>query len=899
MTLTTEDFDNAERDLKTVSAVSNSRDPDTNAPIDSYNTRLGDISDTLNGRLKKIGYEPPIAYAGGISFALSDNVKTVDESGVIYAPLPSALPFTTSGTWVGDDDARFFVVQSFLAGSVSPEFATEGDLALGNSLNLGAIIFSDYLGRLVYVAGAGSEDKNFSYRVVNTLADIDLGGGLYAKKVNPSIEKISDIAELQGVDISSFSGGEIRHLVEREVGEGSGGNAEFVSGDQSANVSNDEEDIGQGNGFEWIAPSSDLTGSSGAWHVLPRLQDRATSIATLAARMYRGETVKIACYGDSTTDGNGSTGWTANPTDGNGDALGGAGSPHTPSNAFPTYLQAWLREFYGNNNIQVFNAGYSGKPMFRSDDPQDDKWAVRNYENAIDNIPGYGDHDLVFIGFGTNDTRTLGSNSEGFISEYRKLIRKILAKGRIPVVVGPDYFYRWSTTDTNNNEASREINAACKQVADEFNLVYLDFEEETRQEINNQTDYLGLYNLKPDLLHSGDGGQAYRAGIHMRSIVKGIGLVDQDPVYFPHIDPNTQFQFPQSADQTDLRGTSKFGSRWNLSGGSYSQGDPIMSIWVWVRGRSASLFWSAFTNSNIDQNVAIANRPKLDVKNATDTGDWNSNLPIQDGEIPAVGVTPINKSGVREIDRNYFITTLLPGLNKIELKAPAVGMTGGYFYIDPWFGDIKQGNRNQLPRSHVADFIQTDAGEYLYREENINGQELHKFMIREPKRDGSDYISVGRDGEAVEIWLDVDFITNESSIFFGIGKVTNSTGTADFVGGGLGLFVNAAGAPNLGYFEDGLFTTLPGGSGVFTSPGVSQQIVIRIERSGDAYLVDVFDDWTKTNNIISYDSSTNGFQIGGVCGLAPVPGVFFPGGSPANTIRQIHINKAILKHKVV
>ena len=111
MTLTVQDLDNAERDLKTVSAVSNSRDPDTSAPVDSYTTRLGDTSDTLSGRLKKLGYEPPVVYAGGISFTSSDNVKTVDEGGIVYAPLPSALPFTTSGTWTGDDDARFFVAQ--------------------------------------------------------------------------------------------------------------------------------------------------------------------------------------------------------------------------------------------------------------------------------------------------------------------------------------------------------------------------------------------------------------------------------------------------------------------------------------------------------------------------------------------------------------------------------------------------------------------------------------------------------------------------------------------------------------------------------------------------------------------------------------------------------------------
>lgn len=52
---TKQNFYDAEKDLRTMSAVSNSRDPDTGAAIDSWVTRRGDTTDTLNGRLDKIG----------------------------------------------------------------------------------------------------------------------------------------------------------------------------------------------------------------------------------------------------------------------------------------------------------------------------------------------------------------------------------------------------------------------------------------------------------------------------------------------------------------------------------------------------------------------------------------------------------------------------------------------------------------------------------------------------------------------------------------------------------------------------------------------------------------------------------------------------------------------------
>tara|TARA_R100000951_G_scaffold2179_1_gene3699 strand:+ start:3031 stop:4767 length:1737 start_codon:yes stop_codon:yes gene_type:complete len=99
-------------DAKDLSDNSENFDSAVNSQADTWQDRLQVTRDTVAGRIKKMGYAVPLLYAGGISFGVNDNVKTVDESATIYAPLPSALPFTTSGTWVGDDDAKFFVVQN-------------------------------------------------------------------------------------------------------------------------------------------------------------------------------------------------------------------------------------------------------------------------------------------------------------------------------------------------------------------------------------------------------------------------------------------------------------------------------------------------------------------------------------------------------------------------------------------------------------------------------------------------------------------------------------------------------------------------------------------------------------------------------------------------------------------
>ncbi len=81
------------------------------SPLDTTTTYSGASIYTLRGQLKRLGFLVPVPYAGGISFTINDSAKTVSEGGFIYAPLPELLPFTTSGTWGGDDDARFYPVQ--------------------------------------------------------------------------------------------------------------------------------------------------------------------------------------------------------------------------------------------------------------------------------------------------------------------------------------------------------------------------------------------------------------------------------------------------------------------------------------------------------------------------------------------------------------------------------------------------------------------------------------------------------------------------------------------------------------------------------------------------------------------------------------------------------------------
>lgn len=74
--------------------------------------RDGVLIDTLQGRLNKLGLQPPIPYASGITFTdATDSAKTIDTGGVIYGVLGSSRPFTTSGNFQ-NDLPNFYVVQN-------------------------------------------------------------------------------------------------------------------------------------------------------------------------------------------------------------------------------------------------------------------------------------------------------------------------------------------------------------------------------------------------------------------------------------------------------------------------------------------------------------------------------------------------------------------------------------------------------------------------------------------------------------------------------------------------------------------------------------------------------------------------------------------------------------------
>jgi len=104
--LQVQDLKDGKLDITTIAEVAM-----VGTTADTTTNREGVEIDTLQGRLNKLGFEPPLAYASGITFTgFGDSAKTIDSDGIVYGVLGSSRPFTTTGNFQ-NDLINFFVVQ--------------------------------------------------------------------------------------------------------------------------------------------------------------------------------------------------------------------------------------------------------------------------------------------------------------------------------------------------------------------------------------------------------------------------------------------------------------------------------------------------------------------------------------------------------------------------------------------------------------------------------------------------------------------------------------------------------------------------------------------------------------------------------------------------------------------
>lgn len=344
------------------------------------------------------------------------------------------------------------------------------------------------------------------------------------------------------------------------------------------------------------------------------------------AQMAAGKTVRIACYGDSTTDGNATTGWTQNKfgTNHNDDA----------PNSWPVILQAILRKMYNNDNIHVYNAGYSGKRL-------DNGWAVQNFENAITNNPHYGNVDIVMFGFGINDA---GYNRGDLLGDTLRqthlLIDKIKRVGALPIILTCNVVRLKLTGDIDNKPVKIErINNMKRYIACTRNIPLFDLDAEMKKWMSNTNKY-NYVELQPDNTHWKDLGHSFQAcwiaNFFYNRIVKINNINTYESIHFLDDRGNSPIGVNASSTTTSC----KYGVNPYVNPQKFDcKNKVLLDIWVWCEHPNASIVYRKMLGdarssdikvtdmlTGVSESKKVGSMLGYDAYSAVDTPEYISDL---------------------------------------------------------------------------------------------------------------------------------------------------------------------------------------------------------------------------------------------------------------------------------
>ncbi|MCA8214478.1 GDSL-type esterase/lipase family protein [Burkholderia cepacia] len=573
-------------------------------------------------------------------------------------------------------------------------------------------------------------------------------------------------------------------------------------------------------------------------------------ITYISARMAAGETVNIACYGDSTTDGLNTTGWVANPVTPGNVPVGNSDHEATAPNAWPARLKALLREMFSNNHIQVWNAGYSGQRL-------DTGWALQNYDIAVTNNPFYGRPDLCFIAFGLNDIFGPG---EAFVRHYQQtklLVRKLLANGTIPVLLTCDANYNNDPSQRDHKVISRQVDQAKWAVAVEYGIPIIDMNREMERWLNENPDGYRWGDEQPDGVHFGDHGHGFKATVAAKYLFKDLLFIEQGK--------NTRLV------TMDSRAAYGFGAA-NVNAAYIQQGKnpffgnnapanaPVLTAWVWNGSPDTELIYRGIGGEGPQAGTVM---PFIRVSERIQNFSASRRIPAASNAVAE------NNEGLhRKSDIPYRVRKLWYGLNKVEyVNGDRTGLYFGGFEF--W----------QTAPTWAANNALKNVG--VFQQPVTAGQNRVEFM---PEfKDGSNVVSV-MEGDTAAIMLDVTLPVATGVVFAYTTGWRGDGGYGDIAFSF--LYRTAANTLELyqGYRYQSTGTIITtaalGASSAITWTNDRAKLRIEITKSGVQQIVRVFEGYTYANapiltvtrntsdTLLHYAGAVGGLWLAGAFGAS-------------------------------
>lgn len=283
-----------------------------------------------------------------------------------------------------------------------------------------------------------------------------------------------------------------------------------------------------------------------------------------------GEKFPIGIIGDSTTDGVGTSETVRNVI----------GTDYINAYAYPYLTQELLKKELGNNNIRIYNFGFSGKSA---------SWALQNFNEMVWNNASCNDVKILIISHGINDYADSKNRISWYETYLRQLVFECFSHNVQPVIMttqaGCENYTRFGWKQMSYAD---DVN---RKIAEEFNLEIIDK--------NKFTANFNVYsNTKIELIcrdscHYNDYGHKYEAGMLFAHIVPRTIWCDGETIIgFVNEQIKTDLQYSSFADYqwkdvpriTPVNG---FKAKVSITGRTDTTDITLMDAWVFIDGKKS------------------------------------------------------------------------------------------------------------------------------------------------------------------------------------------------------------------------------------------------------------------------------------------------------------------------
>lgn len=202
-----------------------------------------------------------------------------------------------------------------------------------------------------------------------------------------------------------------------------------------------------------------------------------------------GEKFPICVIGDSTTDGDTTTGNTPNVV----------GTDHQDPNTYTSKLQALLRTALNNNVLRIYNAGFSGKGV---------DFALKTLDDEIWNSQYYSDTKIVVVSHGINDYVTNANAVKWYKDHLAQIVIECFEHGVQPVMMTHQ-----AGMENHGRFAWKQMSiadACTREIAEKFNLELIDKNKLTA--LFNVYSAMPINTIIPDSCHYSTAGHEFVAG---------------------------------------------------------------------------------------------------------------------------------------------------------------------------------------------------------------------------------------------------------------------------------------------------------------------------------------------------------------------------------------------------